>query len=84
MSEGAPIFINIWNGIKMDPFYFLDISVDDADDVTMYPDGSWELTSVTFNSKKYKSVKFDNNKKIFYFYEDDSKVDIFNLKIEPA
>ena len=77
-------FINVWKDIKMDPFYFLDISVDDAEDVTIYPDGSWELTNVTFNSKEYKSVKFDNNKKKFYFYKDDSNIDVFNLKIEPA
>tara|TARA_R110000803_G_scaffold133433_1_gene200602 strand:+ start:1524 stop:1730 length:207 start_codon:yes stop_codon:yes gene_type:complete len=68
----------------MDPFYFLDISVDDEDDVTVYPDGSWELTTVTFNSKKYKRAKFDNNNKTFYFYEDDSNVDIFKMKIEAA
>ena len=65
----------------MDPWYYLNLetNIKGDDDTTlelneicsMYPDGSWTLDSgeydgcLIFRGGEYKSIRFDNNTKIF-------------------
>ena len=65
----------------MDPWYFMDISIEDnADDLGLeefgssYPNGNWNIVSdeykIIYNNKKYTRVDYDNDTKTIRFYAD--------------
>ena len=69
----------------MDPFYFLDIELEETKDnydlseYTSYiPDGSWfiypEGYKIIYKTKEYTAVGFDNNTKFISFYDDNEKI----------
>jgi|TARA_R110002096_G_scaffold15752_1_gene54312 hypothetical protein len=62
----------------MDPWYFMDISIEENDDGlgleefgTSYPDGSWNIVSdeykIIYNNKEYTRIEYDNGTKIITF-----------------
>ncbi len=71
----------------MDPWYFLDVNIDEMDvsNLTELPSGSWVLTcenNSTFKRNKIlKKIIYDNSKKLFEITTEDNLY-IYEMVIE--
>ena len=58
----------------MDPWYFMNISIEDNAVGSSYPNGNWSLVSeegmIIYNNRKYTRVDYDNKTKAIRFYAD--------------